>query len=89
MIHEEEKVRKAGGLRIVGTERHESRRVEINLEVEQDDKEIWVQVSLSLEDNLLRIFGGDRVANLINGLRLMKTCQLSPNAHEVFKCSKS
>ena len=66
LIHEEEKVREAGGLHVIGTERHESRRVDNQLRGRagrQGDLGS-TRFFLSLDDNLLRIFGGDRVANL-------------------------
>ncbi len=72
LIHEEEKVREAGGLHVIGTERHESRRVDNQLRGRagrQGDRGS-TRFFLSLEDNLLRIFGGDRVANLMNAFRV-------------------
>ena len=72
LIHEEDKVRKAGGLHVIGTERHESRRVDNQLRGRagrQGDLGS-TRFFLSLEDNLLRIFGGDRVANLMNAFRV-------------------
>jgi len=72
LIHEEEKVREAGGLHVIGTERHESRRVDNQLRGRagrQGDLGS-TRFFLSLEDNLLRIFGGDRVANLMNAFRV-------------------
>jgi len=72
LIHEEQKVRDAGGLHVIGTERHESRRVDNQLRGRagrQGDLGS-TRFFLSLEDNLLRIFGGDRVANLMNAFRV-------------------
>ncbi len=72
LINEEEKVREAGGLHVIGTERHESRRVDNQLRGRagrQGDLGS-TRFFLSLEDNLLRIFGGDRVANLMNAFRV-------------------
>ncbi len=72
LIHEEKKVREAGGLHVIGTERHESRRVDNQLRGRagrQGDLGS-TRFFLSLEDNLLRIFGGDRVANLMNAFRV-------------------
>ena len=72
LISEEEKVREAGGLHVIGTERHESRRVDNQLRGRagrQGDLGS-TRFFLSLEDNLLRIFGGDRVANLMNAFRV-------------------
>ena len=70
--HEEIKVRDAGGLHVIGTERHESRRVDNQLRGRagrQGDLGS-TRFFLSLEDNLLRIFGGDRVAGLMNAFRV-------------------
>ena len=56
----------------IGTERHESRRVDNQLRGRagrQGDLGS-TRFFLSLEDNLLRIFGGDRVANLMNAFRV-------------------
>merc|ERR1711991_1142957 len=72
LIHEEQKVREAGGLHVIGTERHESRRVDNQLRGRagrQGDLGS-TRFFLSLDDNLLRIFGGDRVANLMNAFRV-------------------
>ncbi len=72
LINEEENVRVAGGLHVIGTERHESRRVDNQLRGRagrQGDLGS-TRFFLSLEDNLLRIFGGDRVANLMNAFRV-------------------
>ncbi len=72
LIHEEKKVREAGGLHVIGTERHESRRVDNQLRGRagrQGDLGS-TRFFLSLDDNLLRIFGGDRVANLMNAFRV-------------------
>jgi len=72
LIHEEQKVRESGGLHVIGTERHESRRVDNQLRGRagrQGDLGS-TRFFLSLDDNLLRIFGGDRVANLMNAFRV-------------------
>ena len=72
LIQEEETVRAAGGLHVIGTERHESRRVDNQLRGRagrQGDLGS-TRFFLSLEDNLLRIFGGERVANLMNAFRV-------------------
>lgn len=65
---EGEKVREIGGLYIIGTERHESRRIDNQLRGRagrQGDPGVS-RFYLSLEDDLMRIFGGDRVQNLMN-----------------------
>jgi preprotein translocase subunit SecA len=69
---EEGQVRDAGGLHVIGTERHESRRIDNQLRGRsgrQGDPGT-TRFFLSLEDNLLRIFGGDRVAGLMNAFRV-------------------
>jgi preprotein translocase subunit SecA len=69
---EEEQVRQAGGLHVIGTERHESRRVDNQLRgrAGRQGDPGSTRFFLSLEDNLLRIFGGERVANLMNAFRV-------------------
>ena len=60
---EHEKVLKAGGLAVIGTERHESRRIDNQLRGRsgrQGDPGV-TQFYLSLEDDLMRRFGGDRM----------------------------
>ena len=69
---EAEIVRNAGGLFIIGTERHESRRIDNQLRGRagrQGDPGAS-RFFLSLEDDLMRIFGGDRVQNLMDSLGL-------------------
>lgn len=64
--------RKAGGLAIVGTERHESRRVDRQLRGRsgrQGDPGSS-QFFVSLEDNLMRLFGSDRIAKLMDRMGL-------------------
>ena len=67
---EAEKVRAAGGLFIIGTERHESRRIDNQLRGRSgrqgDPGES--RFYLSLQDDLMRLFASDRVANLMNTL---------------------
>ena len=72
LSQEEKNVREVGGLHVIGTERHESRRVDNQLRGRagrQGDLGS-TRFFLSLEDNLLRIFGGDRVAGLMNAFRV-------------------
>lgn len=72
VTQEEVRVREAGGLHVIGTERHESRRVDNQLRGRagrQGDLGS-TRFFLSLEDNLLRIFGGERVASLMNAFRV-------------------
>ena len=68
---EADRVRAAGGLFIIGTERHESRRIDNQLRGRagrQGDPGAS-RFFLSLEDDLLRIFGGERVASMMNTLK--------------------
>ncbi len=65
---EKEKVLTAGGLHILGTERHESRRIDNQLRGRsgrQGDPGSS-RFYLALEDDLMRIFGSDRIAGLMN-----------------------
>jgi preprotein translocase subunit SecA len=61
-----------GGLHVIGTERHESRRVDNQLRgrAGRQGDPGSTKFFLSLEDNLLRIFGGDRVAGLMQAFRV-------------------
>ncbi|MBI2506862.1 MAG: preprotein translocase subunit SecA [Candidatus Colwellbacteria bacterium] len=64
---EAEKIKELGGLHVVGTERHEARRIDNQLRGRsgrQGDSGSS-QFFLSLEDDLLRIFGGDRLKGLM------------------------
>ena len=67
---EAEKVREAGGLFILGTERHDSRRIDNQLRGRsgrQGDPG-KSQFYLSLEDDLMRLFGGDRIKSIMGAL---------------------
>lgn len=67
---EHERVVAAGGLHIIGTERHESRRIDNQLRGRsgrQGDPGSS-QFFLSMEDDLLRLFGSDRMSGLVNRL---------------------
>lgn len=69
---EHKKVIKAGGLHVVGTERHESRRIDNQLRGRsgrQGDPGSS-RFYLSLEDDLMRIFGGEQISNLMDRLKL-------------------
>ncbi|MBD3807131.1 MAG: SEC-C domain-containing protein, partial [Epsilonproteobacteria bacterium] len=65
-----DEVKELGGLYILGTERHESRRIDNQLRGRSgrqgDPGES--QFYLSLDDNLLRIFGGEKIRNIMNKL---------------------
>ncbi|WP_120862376.1 preprotein translocase subunit SecA [Helicobacter pylori] len=67
-----DEIKELGGLYIIGTERHESRRIDNQLRGRsgrQGDPGIS-QFYLSLEDNLLRIFGSDRIKGVMEKLGL-------------------
>ena len=69
---ERKKVVEAGGLFIMGTERHESRRIDNQLRGRsgrQGDPGMS-RFYLSLEDDLMRLFGGDKIYNLIDALKI-------------------
>ena len=69
---EADRVREAGGLFIIGTERHDSRRIDNQLRGragrQGDPGE--TRFYLSLEDDLLRLFGGERITNLMDRMNL-------------------
>ena len=68
----DEESRAAGGLKIIGTERHESRRIDNQLrgrsgrQGDPGESKFY----LSLEDNLMRLFGSDRLIAMYNALRI-------------------
>ena len=69
---ERSEVLNLGGLHVIGTERHESRRIDNQLRGRsgrQGDPGSS-RFFLSLEDNLLRIFGGDRIVKLMDSLKV-------------------
>ncbi len=69
---EAEQVRNAGGLAIIGTERHDSRRIDNQLrgragrQGDPGDTQFFV----SLEDDLMRLFGGERISVMMDTLRV-------------------
>ncbi len=72
---EHNRVVQAGGLHVIGTERHESRRIDNQLRgraARQGDPGS-TRFFLSLEDNLMRIFGGDKITSLMNMLNVDET----------------
>ncbi|MBE6853552.1 MAG: preprotein translocase subunit SecA [Ruminococcus sp.] len=74
-------VREAGGLFIIGTERHESRRIDNQLrgrsgrQGDQGESRFF----LSLEDDLMRIFAADRIENLMRSLNVEETMPIESN----------
>lgn len=69
---ERQEVIKLGGLHVIGTERHESRRIDNQLRgrAGRQGDPGSSRFFLSLEDNLFRIFGGDRIINMMESLRI-------------------
>ena len=71
---EQQRVRELGGLYIIGTERHESRRIDNQLRGRsgrQGDPGM-TQFCISLEDELMRRFGGERMKGVVNKLGVEK-----------------
>jgi len=67
-----QKVREIGGLYVLGTERHDARRIDNQLRGRsgrQGDPGI-TQFFVSMEDDLMRIFGGDRIKGIMNTLNV-------------------
>ncbi|MBR1670637.1 MAG: preprotein translocase subunit SecA [Butyrivibrio sp.] len=68
----DEESRAAGGLKIIGTERHESRRIDNQLrgrsgrQGDPGESKFY----LSLEDNLMRLFGSERLISMFNALKI-------------------
>ena len=69
---EKEEVIKLGGLHVIGTERHESRRIDNQLKgrAGRQGDPGSSRFFLSLEDNLLRIFGGNKISKLMEQLNI-------------------
>lgn len=72
---ENQKVIAAGGLHVIGTERHESRRIDNQLRgrAGRQGDPGSTRFFLSLEDNLMRIFGGEKIFALMNTLNIEET----------------
>jgi len=68
----QEEVKALGGLHVIGTERHESRRIDNQLRgrAGRQGDPGSSQFYVSTEDDLMRIFGGDRMQSLMKTLRL-------------------
>lgn len=69
---EREYVSQAGGLHVIGTERHESRRIDNQLRgrAGRQGDPGSSRFFLSVDDNLLRIFGGNKIADLMQALNV-------------------
>lgn len=75
------KVIEAGGLHVVGTERHEARRIDNQLrgrsgrQGDPGSSHFW----LSLEDDLMRIFGGERISHIMDRLQFPEDQPIEAN----------
>ena len=69
---EAEKVRAAGGLFIIGTERHDSRRIDNQLRgrAGRQGDPGQSRFYISLEDDLMRLFGGDRITGMMERMNI-------------------
>ena len=69
---EYEKIKKLGGLFVIGTERHEARRIDNQLRgrAGRQGDPGYSQFFISLEDELIRIFGGERIKALMEKLNV-------------------
>jgi len=69
---EAQKVKELGGLHVIGTERHEARRIDNQLRgrAGRQGDPGSSQFFVSLEDDLMRIFGSDRIKNLMTTLKI-------------------
>ncbi len=70
--NEQKKVIELGGLHVIGTERHESRRIDNQLRgrAGRQGDPGSSQFFVSLEDDLMRIFGGEKIKSLMNTLKI-------------------
>ncbi len=78
---EAKKIKELGGLHVIGTERHEARRIDNQLRGRsgrQGDPGSS-QFFVSLEDDLMRIFGGDRIQGLMNMLKIPEDQPIEAN----------
>jgi preprotein translocase subunit SecA len=78
---EAEKIKKLGGLYVIGTDRHEARRIDNQLRGRcgrQGDPGMS-RFFVSLEDDVLRIFGGDRIKNLMEKFNLPEDQPIEAN----------
>lgn len=75
---ETQKVREAGGLCIIGTERHDSRRIDNQLRgrAGRQGDPGYTKFFISLEDDLMRLYGGERIASIMNTMRVSEDTPL-------------
>jgi len=69
---EAEKIKKLGGLHVIGTERHEARRIDDQLRgrAGRQGDPGSSQFFVALEDELINIFGGERIKNMMDALKV-------------------
>lgn len=69
---EADKVRAAGGLCIIGTERHDSRRIDNQLRgrAGRQGDPGYTKFYISLEDDLMRLYGGERISGIMDTMRV-------------------
>ena len=74
MIEDGKEVAELGGLHVVGTERHDSRRIDLQLRgrAGRQGDPGSSRFFLSLEDDLMRLFAGEWVKNLLTRLGMQK-----------------
>jgi len=71
-LEETQKVKELGGLHVIGTERHEARRIDNQLRgrAGRQGDPGSSQFFVSLEDDLMRVFGGDRIKSIMEMLKI-------------------
>ena len=74
----DDEAKAAGGLKIIGTERHESRRIDNQLRGRsgRQGDPVQSQFFISLEDDLMRLFGSDRMMTMFNALGIEEGQQI-------------
>ena len=80
-MEDEKRVKHIGGLHVIGSERHESRRIDNQLRgraARQGDPGSS-QFLLSMEDELMRLFGGSQVSSLMQRLNIDETMPIAHN----------
>ncbi len=78
---ESEKVIELGGLHVIGTERHEARRIDNQLRgrAGRQGDSGSSQFFVSLEDDLMRIFGGEKIKSMMNYLKIEEDQPIEAN----------
>ena len=81
LADEANKVRESGGLHVIGTERHEARRIDNQLRgrTGRQGDPGSSQFFVSLEDDLMRIFGGERIKSLMDTLKIPEDTPIEVN----------